>query len=406
MARYLFYLFIALLIYDPIWTSYLYHLTHSYALGAATLYYKYVIFFWGALVGFIFLLYRGSIPKSIFFGAIYVISIMIWTLYYRYRQYDDLLRTYIYYMPVVMYFFGALMAKYNIKNWTHALLIIAFPSVVFGFIDLTLFNVEFWKNIVHIGGYISDIKHRGDMLLFGLPGNYYFSPWKLRIRRFVGSLGDPLAFAYLFISIVTIAYYEYFGKLRKTMLVLCMVAIMLSLTRAIIISAIFAIIVYSIFRRLSFTIVFVSGLFALVFVSMNYAWLTNFAMGPSFYGHLLSLHALSELHLENVVVVPAVEHHALMFFESAVASIFYNYGLFTLYLFFAFVYSIFKDALTHKNHAIVLGVLVAVFTLTLFSHSAISTLSSWVFWLYSGHHLGKRLWKNDPSSISATPVVP
>lgn len=395
MFKYLFYLFIVLLIYDPIWTSYLYNVTDSYVLGTITLYYKYVVFSSGGFIAFIYILYRKTIPKSLFYGVGYLLSITIWTLYYFYGQYDRLLHTYIYYIPVMIYFFGVLLARYNLGNWVQVFLIIAFPSLIFGFIDYTLFNVEFWKNIVNIGKYINDIKHEGNTLLFELPGNYYFSPWVFKIRRFVGTLGDPLAFAYLFVFVVIIAYHEYFGKLKKTMLVTCVVALMLSLTRAVIISSIFVPIVYFIFRRFSFAIVLISGVFGLVIISMYYAMLTNYSMDPSFYGHIESLHALSALQWQDVILIPAVDNHELVFFESAVASIFYNYGSISLYLFLAFLYYIFKDALIHKNNAIVIGVLIVLFTLTVFSHSAISTLSSWIFWLYSGHYLGKRLWRSD-----------
>lgn len=125
-------------------------------------------------------------------------------------------------------------------------------SVCFGlidyFLDITIGTKYFWRNIIGITSFLTDIKHQANRLLFDLPGNFYgygeggsyFSR-----KRLVGFWGSPLTCAYAlllpaFFYLLKVFYNrnKHIDKSKTKDFLICVLyitGIFLSYTRAIII---------------------------------------------------------------------------------------------------------------------------------------------------------------------------
>lgn len=178
-------------------------------------------------------------------------------------------------------------------------------SCVFGIIDYFLDEIigtkNVWTNVIGIGNFMTQIKGQENTLVQGLPGNFYgsYGGEYFSQKRLVGMWASPLTAAYWLVLPWLYCFIKIVNKEKRYMsyLILFTISIMLTRTRAIILTIILIGVFWGfknskIFRQFSV----VGLLFALLFVFNYRTRVASFLYDGSTAGHMIEFFcALSEI---------------------------------------------------------------------------------------------------------------
>jgi len=302
--------------------------------------------------------------------------------------------SYLYAFPVIIYFSGKLFRNVDPENLFIVLVPTIYLSFLVGIMDLIIFEEIFWKEILDYGAYISGAKGFEDTIVDGLPGNFYYSPYLLKIRRMVSTLGDPLAYGYFcFISFFLVSQSETV-KSKKFILLLLSAAIILTLTRAALIAIIIGISIKYFAKKSGMFYALLAGGATILLISQG-ALNENDITDSSTIGHVSSIVNIAN-HLDPAhLFLGGLSETGFYYYEPGIPNILINYGLAGLLLFLAFSLSLHTNAQRDKETlAIALIFSAGVFTLMVFSQSFLSTTTSWLAWFSAGWFTSYKLQKH------------
>ena len=176
-----------------------------------------------------------------------------------------------------------------------------FFIAIFGIIeyitDVYLFStIPFWKNIVGIGPFISDIKGMGKTLVYDLPGNFYGSYGNnyFSTKTLVSFYANHLTFGYVFVVpclyLFFLIIYNQATKYDILKFVIICLAIILSYTRAIIF-LLFAIMIFVAFLRKEKCRTLILLLFpvAILIAIIKFEKMYKYIFDGSFNSHILNI---------------------------------------------------------------------------------------------------------------------
>ncbi len=180
-------------------------------------------------------------------------------------------------------------------------------SVLFGIADWALDKVigtqELWRTGIGLTRYLTDVKHQGPYMVLGLPGNFYGSYGGdfFSVKRLVGFWAGPLTAAYSLLLPMLFYYFDVHEELKPGIrvsrlpkliaLLLLVVGVYLTRTRAILLLGILMIGMYSVFhfrKNMRITLLGVLGVVAVLSV-MDYGALWRFLYDGSTVGHIISI---------------------------------------------------------------------------------------------------------------------
>lgn len=180
-------------------------------------------------------------------------------------------------------------------------------SVLFGIADWTLDKLidtkELWRTGIGLTRYLEDVKHQGPYMVLGLPGNFYGSYGNdfFSVKRLVGFWAGPLTAAYNLLLPLLFYYFDLHEELKPGIrvsrlprlfaLLLLVVAVYLTRTRAILLLGLLMIGVYSVrhYRKnMRIMLLGILGVVAILSV-LDYGALWRFLYDGSTVGHILSI---------------------------------------------------------------------------------------------------------------------
>ena len=211
-------------------------------------------------------------------------------------------------MPVFLCIGSAISDKEAFQN---AVVRRYFPvlllSVLFGIADWALDKVigtqELWRTGIGLTQYLTDVKHQGPYMVMGLPGNFYGSYGNdfFSVKRLVGFWAGPLTAAYSLLLPMLFYYFDLHAELKPGIrvsrlpkliaLLLLVVGVYLTRTRAILLLGILMIGLYSVFhfrKNMRITLLGVLGVVAVLSI-MDYGALWRFLYDGSTAGHIISI---------------------------------------------------------------------------------------------------------------------
>lgn len=190
-----------------------------------------------------------------------------------------------------------------LKKYFILLLISGCLGIVDYVADAVVGTREFWKTGIGLTRFHEDIKKTGSQMWFGLPGNFYgtYGGEFFSAKRLVGLWAGPLTAAY---SLLLPLSYYYFrihgtvlGRMKKYLvwemffLLLVMISIYLTHTRAILLLGLAVIGLYSLIHyheNMRITVVGIIGVIAVLFM-LDYEALWRFMYDGSTMGHISSI---------------------------------------------------------------------------------------------------------------------
>ena len=185
-------------------------------------------------------------------------------------------------------------------------------SVLFGIADWALDKVigtkDLWRTGIGLTQYLEVVKHQGPYMVEGLPGNFYgsYGGDYFSVKRLVGFWAGPLTAAYSLLLPMLFYYFDLHEDLkpgirtsrlpRLMALLLLVVGIYLTRTRAMLLLGLLMIGLYSLFhfrKNMRITLLGVLGVVAVLSV-MDYGALWRFLYDGSTIGHIISIVAAVE----------------------------------------------------------------------------------------------------------------
>jgi hypothetical protein len=108
-------------------------------------------------------------------------------------------------MPAMFFFMGRLFPADRVAadRLVKGTLLLFTGVAVFGFVERLLLPVEFWRSVIGIGAYITDVK--GIAPDFHVEEGLVANMYRFGVRRMVSTFGDPLACGYALILPTVIA---------------------------------------------------------------------------------------------------------------------------------------------------------------------------------------------------------
>ncbi len=393
------YLFVFIILFEGMYLPFTYAVIGSISLVKIMLYAKYMLSFALFLFFLIRCLIKRKIKKFEILAVLSILGVTILTVS-RFLILKDFSSSVfvLYTFPFITFFAGRSLKLTNFKLEKFILHLIYLYTLVFlyAIFDISFLSSHLWADILNQEKYLIDIKDfNTGAIIDGLIGNFYFDPYVLKIRRAIGTQGDPLAFAYS--SIIPFAIFIYFKKLRLILnrififfaSCLSIIAIILSLTRAIIIAALLNIIAKKMNKYYYIIISLFSIIAMILIVFFNGAIMDNlFYVDSSTSGHLSSLSSITNLTLTNLLVGSIIEgSKEILRFESGFLNILCNYGILILILFYWFILALIRYL--HKiNHPLSSSLVfvgsVGVLTSIVFSESFYSFTGFGLFWFLAG----------------------
>ena len=285
--------------------------------------------------------------------------------------------------------------------------------VVFGYIDyfadIILGTQSFWKNIVGITEFYSDIKGQADRLVNGLPGNFYgqYGQEFFSVKRLVGLWMGPLTAAYILL-IPSVYYFSVFIKhikLKKNIKIIILdvliliyldIAIYLTHTRAIILVLMLAyIIIYmkninAKARLFSFIVIILSALFISTLMIDK---LMQYFFDGSTIGHINSI--MQVLSLNNLTLFGKGFGNfgvtGEVGTESTYLTILGNQGLVCVIIYITFLlYFSIKCLKSKENLCFIVGVMGIAYFLTGFISEQLTAYTSIAsFYIFLGYYFHK-----------------
>lgn len=304
----------------------------------------------------------------------------------------------VYIFPIIVYFAGRALrlSEAMIRHvlvWITRLWVLVAAYAV---IDVFVFGPQLWRDFLQQGTYLIEIKNYTGGIIGGLIGNFYFDPWGLALRRAVGTQGDPLAFAYA--AVVPLAALMFlpksFGRFRPLFIAIGLLALLLSLTRAIMLSLLMVLVIRWVFKR-SFAAwalfgAFGASIFVLLYGDSLRTMLVE-ALGrvdSSTSSHFESFGRLLEVPWFHFIVGNAwISGDPLHSIEASFFEIVVNFGILTTTLLYAFIFRMLWRL--NRSHGAVGKALavtgtVGVVTSFVFSQSFFSFTGFGLFWLLAG----------------------
>jgi len=389
---------------DNIIGATIFSISGSVWMGKAVLYLKYAIFISLGSLGLLKTYSVNRISKVDFIATIYLILVVLFTLIILYKgsKYSQYL--YLYIIPILIYFTGKLIQKHELEKLLQAAVIVYIIICIFGLVDYFLFGSWFWGDVLNYGGYITTIKGFDRSVLDGLPGNFYFDPFFLRIRRFVGTQGDPLAFAYFSMTLFFLVINTNNIKYKKVFYLFFIVCVALSITRAIILVIPVILAIFFAFKKHKvFVLLLVAVLANVLVMYMESILPTNLGyrvVDSSVAGHIESnINFITSMSLEKIALGSLV--HDPVIYEPGIFNITSFFGVTGLILFIIFLNKIITIAFP-TNKGVAYAFAAGLFLLCVFSQSFFSTGSSWLAWLAAGsamHSKIRVMYGNDIANI-------
>lgn len=296
---------------------------------------------------------------------------------------------YLYVFPVAIYYVGRNAVKVSEASLIRILVLMATISSLFGLIDYFFLDEFFWLDLVRYGDYISDVKNMPETVLFDLPGNFYFDPFLLKIRRLVGLQGDPLAFAYHvgFVIVFLIYKKNYLNKLYMFCLGIMIFSLLLTLTRAVILMLLISLIPKINEKMLKYTVasmLIVSLL--IVFYSTLGVDIELSDVDSSTSGHANSIKSFGSLFAWSDLILGSLGHQNFLFYEPALLNILQNFGLIGFSLFISAIVSLLTQLMKNGHIGVAIYFSCGLFSMAIFSQSFLSISASAISWLFAGFY--------------------
>lgn len=389
-ARFLFILMALLTLLDSMVGSLLFRITGSVELANVLLFAKYVIFGAG------FVLFMGQIAagdgflRHEIYGLFYLVVVgsLIVVLTISHPEHAAASRFYSYVFPVIIYFFGAWIARISSLDWRDCvkiyLTIHLLVTTLFG-IPVYLFGAEFfWKDIIDYGNYIIRVKGFDDVIGY-LPGNFYYDPYFTRVLRFVGSLGDPLAMGYSSMILAIVSWFA-FPRARYFLVPALLLFILLAITRAAFLGFLVGVIGFWFLRRHSFRALLAVCVAGVVGILQFGDTVATFLGDSSTEGHVQSIGQIDLFTTPAALLGGTLLSGKSTVFEPGFMNILFSFGVVPLALLIAFMAGIFRQ---HANETgptqfVSALMLAGVLTLTVFSPSFFAITSGWFAWFIAG----------------------
>ncbi len=180
-------------------------------------------------------------------------------------------------------------------------------SALFGFADYALDKLvgtqEFWRSGIGLTPYLADVKQQSPYMVMGLPGNFYgsYGGDYFSVKRLVGFWAGPLTAAYSLLLPMLFYYIDLHEELKPGLrvsrllklvaLLVFVVAVYLTRTRAILLLGILMIGLYSVVHfRKNMRIIMLGALGVVAVLSvMDYGALWRFLYDGSTAGHIISV---------------------------------------------------------------------------------------------------------------------
>lgn len=363
---------------------------------------KYVFAFAGCLVFSIRSAYSQVKPSKEDWLALFLILVLVGLLFLTsiLQPIEDVSRFTLFLAPLALFLAGRSLSitEKQLLELVNILIVIFLLVSCFAVADLALSDGSFWRNTVQQEKYLIEAKgYRGDTV-DGLIGNFYYDPYGLRIRRAVGTLGDPLAFAYASVLPLCLIWFTSRQRMIKpsTRLLRRFIGILglvLSLTRAVIISFAMVALLKKLFPRKYIAIAIITALF-LLFALSGSSFITASVLGlndSSTHAHLESLADAGALITSSwprfiVGDLLFLGKPPIQLFESGLLNLASTIGvLFVAY--YSFILSIVKRLANNGSavcSAIALCGTVGAVTSITFSESFFSFTGYGLFWLFAG----------------------
>jgi hypothetical protein len=269
---------------------------------------------------------------------------------------------------------------------------------IYAVLDILFSTGTFWRDTVQQGRYMLDIKDFHGGLFNGVVANFYYDPWGLHIRRAIGTLGDPLAFAYSSVLPICLLWSRRRVPLESTKkkiaeyLIMGM-ALLFSLTRAVIVSLSLVLMLKRLLPK-KFTLVSVIIAVVLLFVLANSSFITAEILGlndSSTQGHLESLTNAGEMaksSLPRFLVGDLVYRGSApeQLFESGLLNLATTIGALAL-IYYYFVIRLIRRLFRSGSPTcvgIALCGVVGLVTSITFSESFFSFTGYGLFWIFAG----------------------
>lgn len=386
------------------------YLPFLYSHGIPALAVKSLLYLKYGIVSAMFMLmfYKHQVLKKIRLKMYETIGliIIIWSLFIVVLSYFsgkelDMSRMQLFLFPLISYYAGrSTNVSYEMLLKLCRVIVVIFGVIsCYAILDIVFIDEHLWRSVLQQETYLLDIKGYSGGIIDGLIGNFYFDPYLLRIRRAIGTTGDPLSFAYagvLPLILLLIAGKDIVSSSFKMRLGLLLggLAVMLSLTRAVILSGIAVLVIRRFFKRRFNMVVCCIGV-ALVFIISGAGPIIQTLTGlkdSSTRGHLESLSNLYHLNVQSFLFGQVVESSSeSIIFESGFLNYIVTLGFIMACMFYYYIYRILETLRKSPKpvaNAIGLSGTVGLLTSIIFSESFFSFTGFGMFWFFAGMATG------------------
>lgn len=297
--------------------------------------------------------------------------------------------------PFILYFAGrkTVCTDLQMVKVVKIISIGALVLSIYAIIDVKFFSDSFWGHFLDQGRYLIDIKNSDpDVIWFNVTGNFYYDPFNLKMRRAIGTQGDPLAFAYSLILPFFLSVFERkkIGRWGIPIIIIIASALWLSYTRAALISIVLISIAHYVFKKKQVYLTMIFGV-ALMFVIALFGdqlLLFTGASDSSSYGHVESLSSVFHRNFSSFIFGGILSGDSQAHkFESGFLNIFVNYGILIVFVFYFSISQIILTLYkinTKISLSLALTGSAGVFTSIIFSESFFTFTGFGMFWFLSG----------------------
>lgn len=360
------------------------------------LYYKYAYFFLLFIIAILGKISRekGAVSDLVFIG--YFVLLFLFGVIYWYNDLTFSALVYLYIFPLMIFYVGELFSVKGIclEGIFKVFQKLFLGFLVFGYLDYFWLSENFWVVSVNYASYISEVKNFPMGIIDNLPGNFFFDPYGLKIRRFTSIFGDPLAFSYFALTMfVLFLFVKPFKRpvLNYVYVTLLVLAIGLSLTRAVLIMLLFIFLflvpIKKYMKIYMFTLIVVVGHAFIYFINLYLSSATY--LDSSSKGHLLSFDKFMQEFDLHVFVFGNIDFVDI-YFEPAMYNLIFYFGILGWGLFIFWVFLKLRPVLVNNKYiaALMFSGLISMFV---FSQSFLSITSSWLAWFLFGYYQYRNL---------------
>jgi hypothetical protein len=398
--RALIFLFATILLLEGLYLPLLFQLGLESAIVRGVLYLKYALAtVMGLAFGLQYLGLRHRIFRFEMLGLISTLMLIAGSLTHLLRAAPVSASIYtVYLFPIIVYFAGRTLhlREVMVRRVMTGITLFWILLAVYAITDVLLLGPQLWQDFLAQGQYLFKVKGYTEGVIDGLIGNFYYDPYALRLRRAVGTQGDPLAFAYAaVVPLATLFFIPHsFRKYRIPFLIIGLLALLMSLTRAVVLSLLIVLSIRRVFKR-SFPVwTFAFGFGTSLFLFSGGSGLVEQVleffgwMDSSTRGHLGSFDSVLEVPWPDFLFGAAwISSQDLHNFEPAVFNLVTNYGILTTTCFYLFLLlMLWRLNRTYGQAGVALAVAGAtgVITSFVFSESFFSFTGYGLFWLLAG----------------------